>query len=234
LLAHAAPPTTTNVNIMRTVPNLTPQQQLFSLSRAALLGGAGNDYGYGSDYGADRATTPIQGIDYGIAHIIRAEGEWNLNTSQADLNWAEVQRREMENSLQFVQTYFDLRRLNRELRAAERGRPLTAEQLIRYGQMGRPRRLGPSELDPITGQLNWPMLLQASDFVPYRAELDHVFAERASNGILAVDQFLKANRVTVAMLDTLKTRIYEVPTPEYIMARHFLESLAYEVRMPAT
>ena len=100
--------------------------------------------------------------------------------------------------------------------------------------MGKPRRLSPSELDPITGQLAWPMLLQNNDFAIYRMELDQVFADRAARGVIASEQYLRANRLANSMLAALRQQIYEVPAGEYMVARRFLESVAFEVQVPAT
>jgi hypothetical protein len=179
------------------------------------------------------ATTPIQGIDYGIAKIIRSVGDYNLQSSQALLNLSEVQRREMENWRLFTTTYFELRRLNREYRAMERGGQPTQAELVHIAQMGKPRRLTPSELDTISGQIAWPIVLQAVEFAPYRDQLNQLFAQRASSGVLGLDQYLNADRVTTSMLDVLRRHIFDVPPVDYMAARRFLESLSYESRFPA-
>jgi hypothetical protein len=208
---------------------------LMAASAAGQYGGyvgSATQYPYG--YGEEIATTPIQGIDYGVARIIRAEADWNLAASKAALNWTEVQRQEMQNYKDWTATYFEVRRMWREFRAAERGRQPTAADFVRYAQMGKPRRLTPSELDPISGQLGWPMLLRNADFAIYRMELDQVFADRAARGVIGGEQYLRANRLADSMLEALRRHIYEVPPGEYMLARRFLESVSYEVQVPAT
>jgi hypothetical protein len=191
---------------------------------------------YISDYhslSGDIATTPIQGIDYGIAKIIRSAGDYNLLTSQALLNLSEFRRHEIENWRLFTTTYFELRRLNREYRAMERGGQPTQAELVHIAQMGKPRRLTPSELDTVSGQIAWPIVLQAVEFAPYRDQLNQLFAQRASSGVLGLDQYLNADRVTTSMLDVLRRHIFDVPPVDYMAARRFLESLSYESRFPA-
>ena len=201
-------------------------------AQVGMYAGSATQYPYG--FQEDFASTPIQGIDYGVARIIRAEADWNLAASKAALNWTEVQRQEMQNYKDWTATYFEVRRMWREFRAAERGRQPTAADFVRYAQMGKPRRLSPSELDPITGQLAWPTLLQNSDFSVFRMELDQVFADRAARGVIGGEQYLRANRLADSMLAALRRHIYEVPAGEYMLARRFLESVAFEVQVPAT
>jgi hypothetical protein len=201
------------------------------LRDTALMNAGGGGYGGNYLYG-DVATTPLQGIDYGIAKIIRSVGEANLDNSQALINLTTAQRYEMENMKQWTETYFELRRMNREYRAAERGKRPTEADFIRYAQMGRPRRLTPSEIDTITGQIIWPAALQAAEFAPMRRELTNIFAQRASLGSIGLDNYLKADELTLSMLETLKRHIYDVPAEVYLRGRNFLESLAYEVRFP--
>jgi hypothetical protein len=212
------------------------EQLLNQLGQAAMAQNAMTQGAYGGEYNSlygDVATTPIQGIDYGIAKIIRSVGDYNLLTSQALLNLSEVERREMENWKQFTTTYFEVRRLNRDYRALERGpRPSDAE-IARINAGGRPRRLTPSELDTISGQIVWPIVLQAVEFAQYREEIGRLFAARASHGVLGLDEYLAADRVTLVMLDVLRQHIYDVPPADYMVARRFLESLGYEARFPA-
>jgi hypothetical protein len=196
----------------------------------------GSGYGMGDAggyYYPEFASTPFEGFAYGLGRIIRAEGEYNLDTSKAAINFTEAQRREMENMQKWTETYFELRRLNREFRVAERGRRPTEADFVRYAQMGKPRRLGPSDLDAVTGEIAWPVLLRTPDLDPYRTAVEQVFSQRASSGIIGTVEYLRVYQVTSLMLDDLRRHIHEVPPNDYVIARRFLESLAYEARLPA-
>jgi hypothetical protein len=211
----------------------------FFVSLAAVLAAGvaqaqyGDMYGYPPVYYGDRATTPIQGIDYGIAAIIRAQGVYNLATSAALINLTEVERREIENRKLWAETYFEMRRINREARAAERGRRPSEADFIRYAQIGKPRRLTPSELDVITGRINWPILLQLPEFNGFRAEVERVFAQRAASGTISAVDYLRVYQVMQMMQAALRQQIRQVPSTDYMIARRFLESLAFESRLPA-
>ncbi|MGO8689920.1 MAG: hypothetical protein ACLQLG_09815 [Thermoguttaceae bacterium] len=195
--------------------------------------GAGWRTGYLPSYD-DWATTPGQGLSYGLARVIQAEARYNADTAEAAINFSEAQRRQIENWQKWTETYFEVRRINREMRAAERGKPPTEADFIRYAQIGKPRRLTPSELDSITGDISWPLLLRAAELAKFRATLDRVFAQRAASGVIDGDAYLAVYQLTGAMRDELRQRIHEVPASDYVVARRFLDSLAYEARLPAT
>ena len=120
------------------------------------------------------------------------------------INLTDAQRREMENLQKWTETYFDMRRVNREARTAERGPRPTEADLVRYAQIGKPQRLSPSELDAVTGRISWPRLLQAAEFAPQRNALEEVFSHRASSGAIEVDEYLRVYRLTGLMLDGLR------------------------------
>ena len=72
------------------------------------------------------------------------------------------------------------------------------------------------------------------DYGVLRAALEHVFAQRAAAGQLHPYAVGFAKQATDGMLAQLKTRVREVPQQDYIAARRFIESLAYEVQRPAS
>ena len=191
--------------------------------------GGYSSYGWGSS-----STTPVEGFRRGLAEVIRAQGEYNLATSAAAVNFSEARRREIDNDKLAVQTYFELRETNRQQRDAEikrqRGNP---EDFVRYAQAGKPKQLSSQQLDAVTGQIHWPVLLTGAEFDQQRAALEKVFAARAYHGILGAEEFLNAVHVIDEMSTSLAQRIQTLPAQEFVQAKSFLRSLAYEARLPA-
>ena len=128
-------------------------------------GYSGNNYHWAYD---DNAVSPLQSYAYGAARIIQSAGQYNANSAKAAIDYAYAARENMKNLVTWEQTYFDMRRMNREYRAAEAGPRPTAADLARYAQMDRPRRLGPSDLDVVTGAITWPMLLRLPELAADR------------------------------------------------------------------
>ncbi len=190
-------------------------------------------YGYGYPY-VDRSSTPFEGYARGMADVIRSRGDYNLSSSSAAINLSEARQKEIENAKLWTKTYFEIRDINRQVFNTEQKRLRgTPEDWARYAQAGKPKRLSPSELDAVTGEIRWPMLLTGQDFTAYRVELEKAFAERAYHGVMGADSFLRVLRLTDGLIAGLKVRIRDVPADKYVIARRFLESLAYEAGQPA-
>jgi hypothetical protein len=189
---------------------------------------------YGGNLYPVQTSTPIEGIAHGLADVIRSIGDANLSNSAAAINISEARRREIENRKQWTETYFALRDVNRQYREAEikrqRGNP---EDWIRYARAGKPKALGNRDLDVVTGEIRWPILLTGKDFDAQRVQLEKLFANRAYRGVMGADDFLSAGRLSGEMLASLKGRIRDYPPQKYVAAKRFLESLTYEAGLPA-
>jgi hypothetical protein len=195
--------------------------------------GLGGGYGSGYDDYVTAATVG-ESYDRGLASIIRAEGQYNLNTSAAAINFQQAERLALANSTDYIKTYFQVRSLNDQYRAAIRGPRGTLADYVRLSHYGRPQRLTPSELDPVSGQLSWPLILQADDFTPARKRLDALFVQRADPQGVNLQGYLKIDQLTRAMQEELKMHVADIPPDDYLRARNFIESVNYEARYPTT
>ena len=86
-----------------------------------------------------------------------------------------------------------------------------------------------SQLDPVTGEVNWPALLNDPRYAKLRDAVDRLFSQRqATSG--GVSDY----RATVNAIETLRAalikNIDEYSPGAYIEARNFLDSLQYEAR----
>jgi hypothetical protein len=191
------------------------------------------DYGYG---GEDwyHASTVEEGVGRGLGDLFRGGGLYNLYSSAAAINLAEARRREIENDKTWVQAYFELRDYNAQKRDAQlkrdRGNP---EDWTRLARALAPKPLDNRDLEIVTGKLHWPILLTAREFADQRATLEKLFADRAYRGIMVAEDFVTAVHATDDMMAGLKSEINNVPSKQYLAARRFLESLAYEAGQPA-
>jgi len=175
-----------------------------------------------------RSSTPAEGALRGMGDLARSAGQYNLTSSQAAINMTEAQKKYIENRNEWTNTYFQMREANKQYRDRERRPRPSLEDMVRYAQAGKPKRLSPSEIDSVTGKIDWPILLKADRYAPYRAELEELFAKRAEHGVLGTDDYLQVRKSTEAMLDELKGQVREVPQMDYIASRRFVESLAFE------
>ena len=181
-----------------------------------------------------RSSTAAEGAMRGMADVVRSRGQANLSNSAAAINYSHARRNEIDNRQQATETYFDMRRMNKAYRDSERKPKPSMEDLVRYAQAGKPKRLSPSELNPVTGTIRWPILLRSDEFTDSRAELEKAFAERAAHGVVGTDDYMKIKKTTGAMLADLKKQIRKAVPDQYMVAKRFLESLAFEAGLPAS
>jgi len=184
-----------------------------------------NNYGH--------ASTVEEGAARGLADVIRSSGAANLMNSEAAINVEEARRKYIENRLQATQTYFDMQRVNRQARAEKRPQPASQQQLIRFAQERLPQRLTASQLDPLTGALNWPTILRSAAFSADRQKLEQLFTKRASESYLSPDEFLEVQDIVFGMQQELRRVGTSFPGSMQIEARQFLESLNFEARFQA-
>jgi hypothetical protein len=187
----------------------------------------GCDWGY-------HASTVEEGIGRGLGDLFRSGGLYNLYSSAAAINLAEARRRQIENDKSWVQAYFELRDYNSLKRDTQlkrdRGNP---EEWTRLARSLAPKPLANRDLEAVTGKLRWPILLTAREFSPARATLEKLFADRAYRGTMGAEDFMTALHAANDMQATLREMIDDVPPKQYMAARRFLESLAYEAGQPA-
>jgi hypothetical protein len=190
--------------------------------------------GYGGyPYGDSRATTPWQGIAYGIGDIIRSKGAYNLLSSQAAVNATQADRNEIQNRELWTNTYFQMRREQRAAVSEEHGPRPSADDLVRYARMGKPKSLGPNQLDVVSGRIYWPRSLRTDQFASSRGVLDELFAKRARYGDISMEDLMLVRDETNKMINLLNQEIRDIPPMEYASVKQFLSSLAYQVQLVA-
>ena len=119
-----------------------------AVSSMASTAGAQGWWGYGNPYYRDnRASTPAESYARGMADMTRAAGQRNLLDSMAAGNFEEARSLELDNRLKATETYFEMRRINSEARAAERRPPASSEVAFRRAQEVTPPPLTATQLD---------------------------------------------------------------------------------------
>ena len=185
----------------------------------------GGGYGYGGGSGGT-----VQGsVLNGMSQVISSAGQYNLNTSAAAINMTQARSNQMRNQVQACNTFWEKRNIGKAQREAERTPPMTPEQIARVARMGLPRALTPSQLDPVSGRLNWPGPLQDTSFESQRTELDPLVAKWASVGGLDYSEKSQVRETVDAMFAQLKALIRDIPPQDYSASRGFLNSVLFAV-----
>ncbi len=188
------------------------------------IGGYGG--GFGGYYGG-AGTTAAGSSMTGMANAISAKGDYNLSTSAAAVNMTQAQKQEIQNRQDYTNTYFEMRATNQQAQAAERGPPPTAEQLARMAQETAPKQLSPSQLNAVTGKLEWPGALQLDMFAADRAGFEKLFVSYSQLGAMTYANQVKAREILNSMNAQLKSQVRELPPQVYTTCKNFLRSLMY-------
>ncbi len=178
------------------------------------------------------SSTAAEGAAQGLASVVSAAGSYNLQTSEAAKNYQQARSAELDNNLKTTQTYFDMRKVNRDARAAEAGPKLTFDDYSRMAKAGSPTRLTASQLDPVTGKINWPIILHDKRFWDDIRALNGLFQKRVTSGQLDYTEYNEIRDHTNSLLDILKQGINDFEANDYIPARRFVLNLAYESKFP--
>ena len=186
------------------------------------VGFGGGGYGYG------HASTEAEGVQRGFADVVRSAGAANLMNSAAAKNYEDARKKYIENRLQATETYFEMRRVNQESRDAKRPRPLSTEQYVRLARQQAPLRLSVSQLDPLSGTIGWPAVLQNEKYKADRELIEKLFQER-SRGVAS--NHGEIEKACEALLEKLKPEANALEANDFIRAKKFVESLEYEVKL---
>lgn len=186
-------------------------------------GGGGGYYGpYG---GAYTASTAEEGMANGFANVIRSAAQANLTNAQAATQAQDAVTKYLDNRTLATQTYFNMRQMNSQYRAAERGKPLSMEQYVRLAKQEAPDRMSPSQLDPFTGQIQWPQQLMGASFAPLRTKLEALYKQRALGDL---QTYAAIKEACAAMSAELTRNIKQMAPMDFVVARNFVDSLGYE------
>lgn len=187
--------------------------------------------GYGWGGGGGFASTPMQGQMYGMAAVIRAQGQAAENYSQARINQEQARQAYLKNEQEWLKLRNDTREQHQARTLAKANDQREArDRWLSSRPSSLPPKLTADELDPISGVIHWPDLLQRPEFKDSRQRLDELFASRALTSAqtsgLASDIYQTARQ----MQDEMRQIINQVPPNDYIASRKFLDSLALEGR----
>ena len=164
--------------------------------------------GYGV-YGGGHASTAAEGAARGMADVVRARGEANVNNAIAATQAQEARSAYMDNQVKAVETYYAKKRIWRAEEARKRKK--TEASLGRYLAKLRaePTRPTSSQLDPVTGYLRWPRELRGGEFASQRNTLNKLFDKRAQYGTFTDNDFAQADDAIeswIAAIDADKSK----------------------------
>ena len=168
-----------------------------------------------------------------MGNLVRSAGYANVMNSIAAQNYEQAYSLDLNNRLMATNTYFEMRRVNKAARAEERDPPATAAELAHYAEVMAPKRLTASQLDPVTGEVKWPTVLNDERYAAMR-KIDQLFSQRQANNGTAAADIGRSTMRSRRCAGPLVKNIRDYSTPAYLEAPKFLDSLQYEARFVDT
>lgn len=196
--------------------------RIFSFSLIALSAAAVQAQYFG-DSSQTFSSTLEEGAQRGYADVIRSYGMANLLIGQAAVQVEQARKAYIENEAKATQTYFELRRYNAEARHKT---PLSLDQYVRLAREMAPEPLTATQLDPLTGTVSWPAPLRLPQYEAFRQRMDRLFQDRATGYLV----FGEIQQVVQEFEAQLKADIMRFQPDDYIVAKKFLDSLAWAAR----
>jgi hypothetical protein len=178
---------------------------------------------YGEGY---HSSTLEEGIQRGHADVVRSYGMANLLNSQAAQGFQQAQKDYLDNRKKATETYFEMRRYHDEAVKAQRSPPLSMDQYVRLAREHAPERLTTTQLDPLTGAVNWPAALRIPEYAPFRAHIERLLHDRAA-GYAVYGEIPNACQ---QFSQQLQADIMKFQPQDYLNGKKFLESLTHSAR----
>ena len=169
---------------------------------------------------------------YGTAELLRANATANVLNANARTQHLHADRLAMENSVQYLATRLERKRINNETRFGHlhaRGEQVRLEKLAAEESLvdAPPRRV----VDPITGQVDWPILLRSTYYEKARGPVDQVFHQRSVAGRINPDHYLPLRDWIERIERELKANVAYYEMEDYLDAKAFLRELIDEARV---
>ena len=200
------------------------------LATTAAMAQRGPYYG---GYIDNKAATPAESYARGMSDVMVGAGQSALLGSEAAINMQEAESKQLDNKLKGQQTYYEMRRQNKYYQESKRPSKLTQARLTQLAHEKAPKRLGPTQIDPVTGAIAWPIVLTDEPYAKQREELEALYAQRAnSSGAIGLKSYQSIRDTCSTLKADLKRHIRDYDPGAYLDARKFVDSLAYEGRHP--
>jgi hypothetical protein len=186
---------------------------------------AANAQGFG-DSMQPYSSTYDEGVQRGYADVVRSYGMTSLLNAQAVNQIEQARKQYIENQIKATHSYFELKRYMTEARNSSRPRPLSLEQYVRLARVEAPPQLTATQLDQLTGAINWPAPLRRPEYEAFRQRIDRLFEDRA----MGYAMYGEIPAACEELAARLQADIQQYPAADYIAAKRFLESLAWTAR----
>jgi hypothetical protein len=180
------------------------------------------------------ASTAAEGFLRGWADVYRAQGEYNYNTAAASLIFEQARRAHLDNKLHYAEVFWAKKQLyasnQAELKRLQLQNSIEAQPAAQVAAVPVVVQL----VDPSQPGFAWPQAFNRPELIRSREQLAVLFSQRTQldSGRGSENHWLIRN-ATLAARATLAHMVKELPPPEYIEAKQFLDRVMFTAEQPA-
>jgi hypothetical protein len=175
----------------------------------------------------DQAATAGESYARGMSGIISAQGQKNLDDSQARINNQDAYSAAIDNSVKSVNAFWEKKSVYQEHVDAVNAQ--TQAERERYIARRGSLDLSSEEFDRTTGAIAWPKILEQKIYDPFRTTLDQLFHDRSYNGALTGDQYMQASTAFADWRTAIMGQKDQFPQPILQQMLRFLNKVKREL-----
>lgn len=162
----------------------------------------------------------------GLSSLIRAQSLAQIDLAIARSESEQARRMTIENDLIATRAFLEQRQLRDRFReSADNSFYKSKAKLAAYVAKRKLEPLGPDELDPISGEIRWPVLLETQLAAPGPRRIIELFAKRSSQEGISAAESTEAARLLSDWRSGLASLGDEVSKSQLIEAARFLGRL---------
>jgi len=181
---------------------------------------------YNPWWGYGGGTTAYGNYQRGMADVMRARGQYDLNRAKAAKEYEDARSKYIDNQTKWLEEYNQRKRIGEAQRQQEQA---AKRETINRGRSARAAAHSqelpvPSQIDPDTGQIDWPDVLQEPRYAAGTKQLDTLLKQWADGQ----NEATLAPQVEVAaeqLQSQLHANIRDYPANDFIAADRLLTSL---------
>jgi len=167
------------------------------------------------------------------AAMIKAAGDVATSNVKAAESLESARGKVIDNGVKSASIFFDKKKVFESFQAASAPQRASQEDVARYNRSNLPRRASASQVDPLHNTIRWPEILQDESFKEARAQLDSLYARRNTEAVGPGSELIREGREAAgALRATLREKMSELSSAEYMAARKFINALEYEIQLP--
>lgn len=165
------------------------------------------------------------------AAMVTAVGAANANLATARKTLEDCRGVAIDNNLKATEVFYKKRETRDAYRKERYRKRLSQQDLVRLAKAAAPVRLTSLRPASVRGGIQWPAIFQEQEFAACHEQLDLLFSKRSfSNSGPGSELCRQAYEPINQMRAQLRAQIRQMPPAEYVVAKRFLNSLAYEAQ----